>query len=374
MNLHPNEILIGVEEEFQVVDAVTGGLSPESGLLLKMLPSDRFAAELQGSVIESNSRPARSLPELADDLVTLRRRLADAGGRVGLDAVAAGTAPLGEPDALRITTAPRFTEMLADYQQLAREQLICGVQVHVDVADRDLAVRLLEPLAPWLPTLLAISASSPYWLGSDTGYASCRTLVWQRWPTAGTPGPFTCDADYERLLSDLIEGQVIRDRGMIYFDVRPSSHLPTLELRVCDACPLVDDVVLLAGLFRAMVVQVSAAARAGAPPRGVRRELVSAARWRAARSGLEGELLDLLDPDGIRPVPAARAVRRTVDRLRAPLESLGDWELVNELAAAALARGSAARRQRSAHDRLGGLPAVVDLLRNETLLGFHGPG
>jgi glutamate---cysteine ligase / carboxylate-amine ligase len=374
MNTRSGQIMVGVEEEFQIVDSTTGTLSPESEPLLKVLSDDRFAAELQASIVESNSRPTASLTELADDLAGLRRVLGDAGRRLDVSVVAAGTCPLGAPESLRISTSPRYETMLADYQGLAREQLICSTQIHVDVGDRDLAVGLLEPLAPWLSTLLAISASSPYWLGSDTGYASYRTLVWQRWPTAGAPGPLASAADYDRLVGDLIASGVIRDRGMIYFDVRPSAHLPTLELRVCDACPRVDDVVLLAGLFRALVLHESKTVRDGRPPPGIRREIVSAARWRAARSGLEGELLDPLGPYGVQPVPAARAVAQLLARLRTTLEALGDWELVSDLAAAAVARGSSARRQRAAHVQEGGPRAVVTHLSAETLLGFGATG
>ena len=109
-------------------------------------------------------------------------------------------------------------------------------------------------MAPWLPALLALWASSPFWLGSDTGYPSYRTLIWRRWPTTGAIGGFTSAADYDRTVADLVRSGVISDPGMIYFDVRPSSHLPTVELRICDACPRFEDVVLFAGLFRALVM------------------------------------------------------------------------------------------------------------------------
>ena len=144
--------------------------------------------------------------------------------------------------------------MLADYQLLAREQLICGTQVHVGVDDRDEAVAVAHRVAPYLPTLLALSASSPFWAdGSDTGYSSGRTLVWQRWPTTGLAAPVSSAAEYDKLVSDLVASGVIADAGMVYFDVRPAVAAPTLELRICDSCPSVDTIVLIAGLFRALV-------------------------------------------------------------------------------------------------------------------------
>ncbi|MBK3648056.1 YbdK family carboxylate-amine ligase, partial [Streptomyces sp. MBT33] len=143
--------------------------------------------------------------------------------------------------------------MVEEYRQVADEQLICGAQVHVDVPDRDTAVGIMCLISPWLPVLLALSASSPFWQGSDTGYASWRTLLWQRWPTAGPVGCFSGAAEYDAAVDGLVRSGVISDAGMIYYDVRPSAHLQTLELRICDACPRVETVVLVAGLYRALV-------------------------------------------------------------------------------------------------------------------------
>jgi carboxylate-amine ligase len=221
-------------------------------------------------------------------------------------------------------------------------------------------VAAAQRVEPWLPILLALSASSPYWAGADSGYASSRALAWQRWPTAGPVGPYGSAAEYDQAVADLVASGVIEDAGMIYFDVRLSSHVPTLELRICDSCPMVDDVVLLAGLFRALVVRESAAAVAGEPPRGdARPALMRAATWRAARSGLEG---DLLGPEDGLPSPAAAVVRAVLADLRPTLEALGDWDLLSDLSEAALARGSSASRQRAA----GPLEAAVDLLLTET--------
>ncbi|MBG0822087.1 carboxylate--amine ligase/circularly permuted type 2 ATP-grasp protein [Planomonospora sp. ID91781] len=355
-------IAVGVEEEFHVVDAGTRRLVPRAGLLLEQLPEDRFTHELQRSVVEANSRPFVRLEDLGHDLTALRRKVIRAADGVGLGIAAAGTVPLVDLEALKISPDPRYEQMLADYQLLTREQLICGTQVHAEVADRDLAVAVAHRLAPWLPPLLALSTSSPYWLGSDTGYAGYRPLVWQRWPTAGPVAAFSSAAEYDRVIEELVRSGVITDPGMVYFDVRPSAHVPTVELRLCDACPLVSDIVLIAGLFRALVARELEAAADGTGGR-VRLEMVRAATWRAARSGLEGELVD---PVGGLPRPAAEVVRSMVAGLRPQLEQTGDWELVTSLAEEALARGSSAARQRAAFARNGRLSDVVDLVLAET--------
>ncbi|MBG0830661.1 glutamate--cysteine ligase [Planomonospora sp. ID67723] len=355
-------ITVGVEEEFHVVDVETRHLVPRSGLLLQQLPEDRFTPELQRSVVEANSRPCTRLEDLAQDLVELRRTVIRAADGLGLGIAAAGSVPLVDTEALKISPDPRYEQMLADYQVLTREQLICGTQVHAEIGDRDLAVAVAHLLAPWAPVLLALSTSSPYWLGRDTGYAGYRPLVWQRWPTAGPMPEFGSAAEYAETIDELVRSGVITDPGMIYFDIRPSAHVPTIELRICDSCPRVSDIALIAGLFRALVTRELEAVRNGVP-RQIRPELVRAATWRAARSGLEGELVD---PEEGTPRPAAEVVRRLVNGLRPELEASGDWELVTALAREALARGSSSARQRKAFTRNGRLTDVVDLLLAET--------
>ena len=194
------------------------------------------------------------LSALRADLVTHRRVLRDAAAQLGIGVAAAGAVPLSVPAEMEVTETPRYRRMLADYQLLAREQLICGTQVHVEITDRDEAVAVANRVAPYLPIFLALSASSPFWSdGSDTGYASVRTLVWLRWPTTGAAPFAESGAEYDEMIADLVASGVITDPGMVYFDVRPSARLPTLELRVCDSCPGVDTIVLIAGLYRALV-------------------------------------------------------------------------------------------------------------------------
>jgi glutamate---cysteine ligase / carboxylate-amine ligase len=355
-------VTAGVEEEFHIVDLATRRLAAQADKLMERLPDGSFSWELQRSVLEANSRPWADLTDLAEDIAALRRAAIAAAEPLGLGIVAAGTVPLADPQALQITPDPRYEHMQGEYRLLIREQLICGTHVHVDMDDRDLALAVARRAAPWLPTLLALSASSPFWLGTDTGYASYRTLIWRRWPTAGPLAGFESAADYDQTVADLIRSGVITDPGMIYFDIRPSAHLPTLELRISDSCTRLEEVVLLAGLFRALVIWAAAAEHQGSPLVPVRPELLEAATWRAAQSGLQG---DLVDPVTATPVPAHRLIEQLLAELRPALESVGDWELVTGLTKSVLARGCSAARQRAARAR-GGLRNVVDTLAAET--------
>lgn len=358
------ELTLGAEEELHLIDLDNWRLSARAPQILSRLPDHSYTAEIQRTTVETNTAVVRSLSDLRAEILRLRRGLVEVAARENLGVAAVGTAPRSDFSDFELTATGRYGRMQEQYRLLVDEQLICGTQIHVGVSDRDLAVEIAQRVARDLPVLLALSASSPYWNGHDTGYASIRSIIWQRWPSAGATGPLESTKEYDELLEDLIASGVIADAKMAYFDVRPSAHAPTLELRVCDACPVVDDAVLIAGLFRASVRAAELDVEAGRPYVPRRPPLHRAAIWQAARGGLSGRLLD--DSLHPRPVPAARAVRTLVQRLRPELEELGDYDHVVDLAEAALARGNSADRQRAAFAERGELDDVVRLVVGET--------
>ena len=210
-----NRLTMGVEEEFHLVDRTTHRLTPRAPEVLNGLSASAraFAAELQQTVVETNSDVVDSLEALRHSLVDLRLELAAAADPLGIGIATAGMMPIALPD-VPITETPRFRRMLADYQLLVREQFICGMQVHIGIAERDTAVALLDRVSRWLPPLLALSASSPFsHAGDDTGYSSTRSLIWSRWPTTGSPGPLASAAEYEALVRGLVASGVISDPG-----------------------------------------------------------------------------------------------------------------------------------------------------------------
>lgn len=354
---------IGVEEEFLVVDAATGALRPEGPALLpeaRARLGDDVHPELHSSQLEINTPVAATLADVRGEVTNLRRGLSGVLAEEGFRLAASGTHPFStwreDPD-----VNPEYAVVEREYQQLAREQIICGVHVHIGVDDPELAIRVVNRVGPWLSPLIALAANSPFWGGRDTGYASYRTELWRRWPMAVTPAPFADRAAYDALVDTLLRTGSIDDHARIYWDVRPSAKFPTVEFRVADVGLTVDDTVMVAGLVRALVI--IAASGAGSEPPPVRPELIRAATWRAARYGLSG---DLVDVEAGEALPAGEMIDRFLDRLRPALTDVGDWDEVSELVARVRACGTGADRQRRVLADTGDRRAVVNFIVEET--------
>jgi carboxylate-amine ligase len=244
--------------------------------------------------------------------------------------------------------------------------LVCGCHVHVGVPDREEAIQVMNRVRVWLSPVLALSANSPFWLGDDTGYASFRSEVWRRWPMAGTPEPLSSYAEYEEVLDALIRTGSVDEPARIYWDVRPSAKFDTLEFRVTDVCMTVDEAVMVAGLVRALVQTCHRHALEGRPVPSPRPEILRAATWRAARFGLDGDLVDLTS---VRAKPATTVVEGLLDFVKESLEDQGDWDEVAGIVRRTIACGTGAARQRQALEQGGRPEDVVDLITSETVAG-----
>ncbi len=367
----PDDFTIGVEEEFFLVDVESRRLRPVAGEVLPgaaAVDHGEVGAELQQCQIETGTRICHTLEEVAEEVACLRRTASAAAREEGCAVASSGTHPLGfDDESSRVTPKPAYLRLERDYRLVTHEQLVCGCHVHVGIADREEAVQVVNRAWSWLPTVLALTGNSPFWQGADSGYASFRTEVWQRWPTAGTPGTFTSRADYHDLVRTLLATGAIDDPARIYWDVRPSAKFDTVEVRVADANLTVDDSVMTAGLVRALVVACHRQVVDDEPWADPRMELRRAATWRAARFGLEGPLVDL---DGCRSRPAPEMVDRLLGFVRPALVDFGDWERVRGLVAGVVADGTGADRQRRAYQRRRRLEDVVDLVLEETVVGM----
>ncbi len=355
---------VGVEEELLLVDPRDGAPRAVAGAVLRHDgdgggDGDReqeatLSAELQQQQVEIETRPCRSLDELSAELHRWRGTAADAARSVGVEVAALATSPL--PAEPMTTPQPRYRRMIEEFGLTAHEQLTCACHVHVAISSRDEGVAVLDRIRPWLPVLLALSANSPFWQGGDSGFASYRSQVWGRWPSAGPTGEFGSTEGYDRVLRELLGSGTLLDEGMVYFDARLSAHQPTVEIRVADVCLHTDDAVLLAALARGLVETAALDWGAGEVSPPVRTELLRVASWRAGRSGLESRLVH---PRTGGPVQAADAVAALVDHVTPVLDAGGELGTVEKLVAAVLHRGTGARAQRAALRRSGRLADVV---------------
>ncbi|HEX8189236.1 MAG TPA: carboxylate-amine ligase [Pyrinomonadaceae bacterium] len=363
---HVEEFTIGVEEEYQIVDAKTRELRPRA---LRILPGAQAAVgeqvtpEMYLSQIEIGTPVCRNLFEVRAELTRLRREVNAAAVREGSRIAAAGTHPFSHWEDQEITPRRRYRGIAEEYEQLAREHLIYGCHVHVGVKDREAAIQVMNRARLWLAPLLALAANSPFWLGQETGYASYRTEIWRRWPMAGTPQEFGSRSEYDALVESLVETGSVADATKIYWDLRPSARFETLEFRVTDVCLTVDEAVMIAGLSRALTRTCYGQVARGEPLKRVRPELLRAAKWRAARYGLDADLIDVEEG---KSVPAHELVGRLLTRLRNALEEDGAWEEVGELVRATLKGGNGAARQRAAYTRAGSFEDVVEFIVSET--------
>ena len=250
---------------------------------------------------------------------------------------------------------------------IAHEQGICGAHVHVAVPSREAAIRVSNRVRPWLPLLLALTANSAIYRNTDTGYASWRSVLWARWPSAGPPPQFDSVDEYDAVVQMLIRAGAALDDGMVYWDVRPSANFPTIEFRVADVPATVAETVLLAALIRAAVMTALDEERRGQQIPPLTPHALRAAYWKSARDGLDGEALDLTESHEL--VPTRTLLSRMVEHVRPALEAVGDYDLVTGELDRIAEEGNGAMRQRRAWQRRHDVADVIAEAAAATLAG-----
>lgn len=362
-------LTIGVEEEYQIVDPESRELS---SYVSKIMPTgavrlqDQVKEEFMQSQIEVGSRVCNSAAEARQELTRLRGALIEIAGNEGKRIVAAGTHPFSRWLDQEVTPRMRYKALEEDLQEIARRLLIFGMHVHVGVGDLDLSIDIMNQARYFLPHLLALSSSSPFWHGRRTGLKSYRSMIFSNMPRTGIPDPFPSYSAYDDFMGILESTGVIDDRTKIWWDVRPHPVYKTIEFRVCDVCTRIDDAVCIVAIVQSLVAMLVDLRRGNRSWRVYSRNLIEENKWRAVRHGVQGEMIDF----GLgKSVPYAHLIEEILELIQPYAERLGCWDEAAR-ARAIVAEGTSADRQLAVFDATGGdLAKVVDHLIEQTALG-----
>src|ERR1700704_3812664 len=363
---------IGVEEEFQIIDPATCELRSHVSQIVSAASPDiaeQVKHELHQSIVETGTRICENVSELRIEMHRTRGELVAAAERAGLQVAAAGTHPFSSWIDQVISPGERYQHIVEEMGQLARSLLIFGMHVHVAMPDKQTTIDLMNGVRYFLPHLLALSTSSPFWMGRNTGLKSFRTTVFRRFPRTGVPEEFESWSAYENFLSLLVKLNSIDSGKKIWWDVRPHPTFGTLEFRMCDVATKVEEAVAIAALTQAIVVKLHRLYTSNMSYRVYRRALIEENKWRAARYGIEGKLIDFGKEAEVPMRHLATELLAFVDDVVDDLGSRSAVEYVNPI----MSEGTSAERQLRVYQQTGDLRAVVKHLVEETRGGVTAP-
>src|ERR671920_656790 len=286
---------LGIEEEFQIVDPQTRELRSRVAEMLeegKMMLGEQVKPEMIQAQIEVGTGVCRNIQEARRDITRLRSIVSSLARKKGLEIVAASTHPISQWTAQEIYDDPHYKVLIEELQMVARSLLIFGLHVHVGIPDRERQIHIMNAARYFLPHVLALSTSSPFWLGVNTGLKSYRSEVFKKFPRTDIPDHFDSYSSFQRYVELLVKTGCIDNGKKIWWDVRPHPFFPTLEFRVCDIPTRVDDTIAIAALFQAIVAKLNKLIDKNLGFRLYRRMLIQENKWRAVRYGLEGKLID----------------------------------------------------------------------------------
>jgi glutamate---cysteine ligase / carboxylate-amine ligase len=377
MAVEEPEFTLGIEEEYFLVDRATrdvaGDPPPEMLAECEALLAGQVSPEFLRSQIEVGTRVCASLAGARADLRHLRRTVAEVASRHGLAPVAAGTHPFARWDAQKTTERRRYADLRDDLQGVGRRLAICGLHVHIGIPDDELRIDLLNQASYFLPHLLALSTSSPFWGGEDTGLKSYRLAVFDELPRTGMPERFDSWCEYRRHVEILKGAGLIEDATKLWWDLRPSERFPTLEMRIADSCTTLQDSLSIAALFRCVLRMLWRLKRQNQRWRIYARMLLDENRWRAQRHGTDRGLVDFGRGAIVRYADLLEEILALVEEDARHFGCLAEIRHAREI----VARGTSAHRQLVVYEqalaagssRAQALAAVVDWLIAETVSG-----
>ncbi len=365
-------LTLGIEEEYQIIDPVTRELKSYITEILKedSMVLGEVKPELHQSMVEVGTRVCRTPAEVRAELVRLRGLVMGLAAKQGLRIAAAGTHPFSSWMTQEITPLERYVGVREDLQDLAQRLLIFGTHVHIGIEDREFLIDCMNVVRYMLPHVLALSTSSPFWLGRQTGLKSYRSVVFRNFPRTGLPPTLESWHEFTTLAETMVGTNCIPNASKIWWDVRPSWSYPTLEFRICDVCTRVDEAVCIGAIFQAIILKLYKLRRDNMTFRQYGSAFIEENKWRAIRYGLDGKLIDF---GRGAELPARDLIKELLDWFIGDVvDELGTRKEV-EYAYRILAEGTSADRQLRTFQQTGDLKAVVDQLIQETEEGVR-PG
>jgi glutamate---cysteine ligase / carboxylate-amine ligase len=361
---------LGIEEEFQTIDPETFDLRSHINAEIiskgKVKLDERIKAEMHQSVVEVGTGICKTIKEARADILNLRRSMVALAEDNGLLLCAGATHPFADWRVQDIYPDERYLQVVEDMQLVARSNLIFGLHVHVGIEDRETAIHLMNQIRYFLPHLLALSTNSPFWLGMNTGLKSYRCKVFDKFPRTNIPDTFTSWSEFENFVNLLIRTKCIDNAKKIWWDVRPHPFFSTLEVRICDIPLRADESLALAALIQATVAKLYKLHSRNQGFRMYSRALIMENKWRAARYGIEGQLIDFgLEEEK----PVRDLILEYLDFVDDVVDDLDCREEV-ESVTGILERGTGADRQLKVYAETGDLRKVVDYMVQETQAGL----
>ncbi len=360
------QFTLGIEEEFQIVDPLSRELRSHVSEILeegRMLLGEQVKPEMIQSMIEVGTGICKDIKEARADIINLRSILSSLVRKQGLEIVAAGTHPFSHWQDQKIFENARYELIVEENQMIARSLLTFGLHVHVGITDPERRVQIMNGVKYSLPHVLALSTSSPFWLGVHTGLKSYRSEIFTRFPRTGIPDHFDSYSSFQSYLALLIDTGCIDDGKKIYWDVRPHPLFPTLEFRICDIPTRVDDTIAIAALFQAMVAKLDRLLDQNLTFRLHHKMLIEENKWRAVRYGLDGKMIDFGKG---KEAPVRELIRELLEFVDDVIDDLGSRKEI-EYIYQILERGTSADEQFKVWRETSDTRAVVDRLIEMTM-------
>src|SRR5712664_635145 len=361
-----DQFTLGIEEEFQIVDPKTRELRSHVSEFLeegKMILGEQIKPEMIQSMIEVGTGICNNIHEARADISRLRSIISSLARKKGLEIVAASSHPISRWQDQKISDDERYELLVEEIQMVARSLLIFGLHVHVGVADPERRIHIMNAARYFLPHVLALSTSSPFWMGQNTGLKSYRTEVFKKFPRTDIPDHFDSYTSFQRYVDLLVSTGCINDGKKIWWDLRPHPYFPTLEFRICDIPTRVDDTIAIAALFQAIVAKLTKLIEQNLGFRLYRRMLIQENKWRAVRWGLDGKMIDFGKQT---EVPVKALILELLELVDDVLDDLGSRKEVEHIHTI-LDRGTSADEQLRVYKETNDLRAVVDRLMELTL-------